>query len=221
MRSLILAPYQTIAGRVMNKFVITCLTALALSACSPTATQPDLKDAPLAGARIGGAFKLSDQNGKKRSYDEFEGKYRLVYFGYTMCPDICTPDMQHLMAGLTQFEKAHPALAGKVQPIFITVDPARDTAPVLKQFVEAFHPRLIGLNGSEAEIAAAAKSFAIAYAKVEGTAPDAYLMSHSQTPYLMGPDGKPLALLPADRPDSEANEGTPEMVAAELAKWVR
>jgi protein SCO1/2 len=209
----------------MNKFVSSCLILLALSACQPQdgaqIAQPDLKDAPLAGATIGGPFTLTDQDGKKRSYDEFKGKFRIVYFGYTMCPDICTPDMQQLMAGLTQFEKANPKLADKVQPIFITVDPARDKPPVLKQFVNAFHPRLIGLTGSEAEIAAVAKSFATTYQKVEGSTADSYLMSHLQLPYLMGPDGAPLALLPADKPDSEANEGTPEMVAAELAKWVR
>jgi protein SCO1 len=220
-RSLILAPYQTIAGRVMNKFVITCLTTLALSACNPAPTQPDLKDAPYYGGTIGGPFTLLDQDGKKRTYGEFDGKFRIVYLGYTMCPDICTPDMQHLMAGLSMFEKAHPELVGKVQPIFITVDPARDTPAVLKQFVSAFHPRLIGLTGTEAEIAAVAKSFAVRYSKVDGTTPDSYLMEHDQIPFLMAPDGGVLLPLPADRPNTEANEGTPEMVAAELAKWVR
>jgi protein SCO1 len=205
----------------MNKFVTLFVGALLLGACNQTPAQPPLSEAPLAGARIGGPFTLTDQDGKKRSYDEFKGKFRIVYFGYTMCPDICTPDMQQLMAGLTQFEKAHPELAGKVQPIFITVDPARDTPEKLKQFVTAFHPRLIGLTGSEAEIAAAAKSYATTYQKVEGSTPDTYLMSHMQLPYLMGPDGGPLAVLPADRPESEANEGAPEMVAAELATWVR
>lgn len=216
-----LRPYQTIAGRVMNKFVSSCLTILLLSACQQTPGQPDLKDAPLAGGRIGGPFILTDQDGKKRSYDEFKGKFRIVYFGYTMCPDICTPDMQQLMAGLTQFETAHPDLAGKVQPMFITVDPARDTPEKLKQFVTAFHPRLIGLTGTDAEIAAVAKSFATTYERVDGTKPDDYRMNHMQLPYLMDPDGKPLALLPADRPNTEVNEGTPDMVAGELAKWVR
>jgi protein SCO1 len=208
----------------MNKFVSTCLIIFALSACQQEAVrpaQPDFKDAPLAGAAIGAPFTLMDQDGKKRTFDEFKGKYRIVYFGYTMCPDICTPDMQHLMAGLTQFEKANPKLEGKVQPIFISVDPARDTAPVLKQFVNAFHPRLIGLNGTEAEIAAVAKSFAVYYQKVDGTAPDAYLMSHAQLPYLMDPDGKPLEILPVDKPNTDANEGKPEMVAAIVEKWVR
>jgi protein SCO1 len=207
----------------MNKNVTFCasLLALSLAACDSAPSQPPLSAAPLVGAAIGGAFTLTDQDGKPRSYAEFDGKYRLVYFGYTNCPDICTPDMQHLMAGLKAFEKAQPKLADKVQPIFITVDPKRDTPDVLKQFVSAFHPRLIGLTGDEAAIAAASKSFAIYAQRVEGSSPENYLMSHSQTPYLMGPDGKPLALLPADRPDSDANEGDPKLVAEELAKWVR
>ena len=148
----------------MNKIVTLLITSLALTACNPSPSQPPLNTAPLYGGAIGGPFTLTDQDGKKRSYDEFAGKFRIVYFGYTMCPDICTPDMQNLMAGLTAFEKAHPKLAGKVQPLFITVDPARDTPAILKQFVSAFHPRLIGLTGSEAEIAADAK-YAYLYAR--------------------------------------------------------
>lgn len=211
------------AGAAMNKNAITLILALSLglSACGSSNDQVPLSQAPLAGAAIGGPFTLTDQDGKQRSYSEFDGKYRIVYFGYTNCPDICTPDLQHLMAGLSQFEKANPKLAGKVQPLFITVDPQRDTPAVLKQFVTAFHPRLIGLTGSEDQIAATAKSFAIFFEKMEGSSPDAYLMSHSQTPFLMGPDGKPLALMPADTPNTEVNEGDPKLVVAELAKWVR
>lgn len=211
------------AGAAMNKNAITLILALSLglSACGSSNDQVPLSQAPLAGAAIGGPFTLTDQDGKQRSYSEFDGKYRIIYFGYTNCPDICTPDLQHLMAGLSQFEKANPKLAGKVQPLFITVDPQRDTPALLKQFVTAFHPRLIGLTGSEDQIAAAAKSFAVYYQKMEGSSPDAYLMSHSQTPFLMGPDGKPLALMPADTPNTEANEGDPKLVVAELTKWVR
>jgi protein SCO1 len=205
----------------MNKIVTFLIALLALSACNNAPPQPPLSEAPLAGAAIGGPFTLTDQDGKRRSYAEFDGQYRIVYFGYTNCPDICTPDMQHLMAGLKAFEKAQPKLAAKVQPIFITVDPKRDTPAVLKEFTSAFHPRLIGLTGSQADIEAAAKAFAIYFDEVEGSSAENYLMSHSQTPYLMGPDGKPLALLPADRPDSDANEGDPKLVTAELAKWVR
>ena len=205
----------------MNKFVILCVASLLLAACSASPEQPLLSNAPLAGAKIGGPFTLTDQDGKKRSYGDDAGKFRIVYFGYTSCPDICGPDMQQLMAGLIQFEKKYPDLAAKVQPYFITVDPARDTPAVLKQFVSAFHPRLFGLTGTEAEISATAKSFAIFFQKVEGSTAEAYLMSHSQTPYLMGPDGKPLALMPVDAPNTDANEGDPKLVADELAKWVR
>ncbi len=203
----------------MNKNMLIPL--LLLAACDNAPAQPDLSTAPLAGATIGGDFTLTDQNGKQRTYAEFDGKYRIVYFGYTNCPDICTPDVQNLMAGLKAFEKDQPALASKIQPMFITVDPSRDTPAVLKQFTSAFHPRLIGLTGSEADIAAAAKNFAVYHARVEGSQPDAYLMSHSQQPYLMAPDGKPLAILPADQPKTDANEGAPALVTAELAKWVR
>lgn len=208
----------------MNKNVAICVALFALSACSSDPAkpvQPPLSEAPLAGAAIGGAFTLTDQDGKERTWDSFKGQYRIVYFGYTNCPDICTPDTQNLMAGYRLYEKANPALAAKVQPMFITVDPHRDTPAVLKQFVSAFHPRLLGLTGTEAQIKDAAKKFAIYYSKVEGSDPEHYIMSHSQTPYLMDPDGKPLALLPADNPETEANEGTPQLVEAELAKWVR
>lgn len=215
------------SGPAMNKkprfarSVAISSLLLVVSACGQGPAQPSLADAPLAGAAVGGDFNLSDQNGKKRTWTEFEGQYRIVYFGYTNCPDICTPDMQNLMAGLKAFEKAKPELAAKIQPIFITVDPKRDTPDVLKQFVGAFHSRALGLTGTDAEIADAAKKFAIYSSRVEGSSPENYLMSHSQTPYLMGPDGKPIAILPADQPKTDANEGAPELVAAELEKWVR
>ena len=210
------------SGPAMNKTPLFALSALLfIAACNSGSTQPPLTDAPLAGASIGGDFVLTDQDGKKRSFKEFDGKYRLVYFGYTNCPDICTPDMQNLMAGLKAFEKKNPELGAKIQPIFITVDPARDNSAVLKQFVSAFHPRAIGLTGSAEEIADATKKFAIYSSRVEGSNPENYLMSHSQTPYLMGPKGEPLLIMPADVPNTEANEGAPDLVEAELTKWVR
>ena len=204
------------SGAAMNKNILLAAAAiLTLSSCNNAPSQAPLSSAPLAGAAIGGDFRLTDQDGQKRSNAEFDGQYRIIYFGYTNCPDICTPDVQNLMAGLKAFEKTSPALAKKIQPIFITVDPERDTPAVLKQFTAAFHPRLIGLTGTPAEIAATAKKFAVYYDRTEGSTPDAYLMSHSQTPFLMGPDGKPIAILPV------ANEGAASLVTAELAKWVR
>ena len=200
----------------MNKNILLAVAAiLTLPSCNNAPSQAPLSSAPLAGAAIGGDFSLTDQDGRKRSNAEFDGQYRIIYFGYTNCPDICTPDVQNLMAGLKAFEKTSPELAKKIQPIFITVDPERDKPAVLKQFAAAFHPRLIGLTGTPAEIAATAKKFAVYYDRVEGSTPDAYLMSHSQTPFLMGPDGKPIAILPV------ANEGAASLVTADLVKWVR
>jgi protein SCO1/2 len=208
----------------MNKQKMISLGAV-LAALLPLAAcgNPPVpfQQGPLYGASIGGPFTLTDQSGKPRRYDEFAGKFKIVYFGYTNCPDICTPDVQNLMAGLKLFESSNSEYAEKIQPLFITIDPQRDTPEILNQFVRAFHPRLIGLTGTQAQIDAVTKSFAIVANRVEGSRPDAYLMSHSQTPYLMLPDGKPLALMPTDNPETDVNEGSPQAVAAELAKWVR
>jgi protein SCO1/2 len=200
---------------------LLAVSALALAACDSPPAQLPLERAPLAGAAIGGPFSLIDQEGKTRSNSEWNDKYQIVYFGYTVCPDICTPDTQNLMAGLKLFEQSEPQLASKIQPLFITVDPARDTPAILAQFVRAFHPRLIGLTGTADQISSVSKSFAIYANRIEGSQPDAYLMAHSQTPYLMGPGNKPLALMPVDDPKTPDNEGSPQAVVAELAKWVR
>ncbi|MES2445048.1 MAG: SCO family protein [Pseudomonadota bacterium] len=169
---------------------------------------------PLAGARIGGPFTLTDQDGRTVRDTDFAGKYRLVYFGYTFCPDVCPTDMQHVGQGLRLLEKSDPALAAKVVPVFITVDPARDTPAVLKQFVTAFHPRMVGLTGTQAAIDAAAKAYGVAHeAQPRAPGADGYLVDHSRVTYLMSPDGKPLALVRADT--------SGEAVAEDLRRWVK
>lgn len=201
-----------------KKYLSLFASALLLSACGGV-QQPPLSEAPLAGAAIGGDFTLTNQDGKTVKRSDFDGKWRMVYFGYTFCPDICTPDMQNLIAGLNMFAAQEPELADKVQPLFITIDPERDTPEVLKQFTRAFSDDLIGLTGSVDDIAAAAKKYAVFYTKVPNA--DSYLVDHTQTPYLMDPQGNPVAVLPADQPQTPDNEGSPELVAEELAKWVR
>src|SRR3546814_196753 len=116
----------------------------------------------------------------------------MLYFGYSYCPDVCPLDLQKLMQGYRLFEKKDPARAAKVQPIFITIDPQRDTPQVLKNYVSAFHPKLIGLTGTPDEIAKVAKDFAVYYEKAGED--EHYLVDHSRSPYLMGPDGKPLEI---------------------------
>ena len=184
---------------------------LMLAACS--ASEQPAAPPPLEGAAIGGDFTLTGEDGEPVSWGDFAGQYRTIYFGYTFCPDVCPVDVQRAMAGLKRFEESDPERAAKIQPLFVSVDPQRDTPEVLTEFTDAFHPRLIGMTGSKKQLDKAASDFAVFYSKGEETSNGGYLMDHSNQTYLFGPDGQPLALLPtSDGPDA---------VAAELAKWVR
>lgn len=205
--------------KLVRASLIVALGTMLVGCGGPVDTPPATP--PLEGARIGGPFTLTDQNGKTVHDTDFAGKYRLVYFGYSFCPDICPVDLQKLMRGLAAFEKSDPARGAKIAPLFITVDPARDTPEALKPFVARYHPRLLGLTGTPEQIAAVAKAYVVTYNKVDGSAPDRYLMAHSQLAFLMDPAGKPLALLPLDDPSTDADEGAPAAVAADLAKWVK
>lgn len=211
---------RLIMGPKAVRSSLVLAAALALAACGGTAPSGG-GEPPLAGARIGGPFTLTDQNGRTVRDSDFAGQYRIVYFGYSFCPDICPVDLQKLMRGLSLFEKASPKPGAKVQPLFISIDPARDTPDALKPFVGRYHPRLLGLTGTPEQIAAVAKEYAVVYNKVEGSAPDRYLMAHTQIAFLMDPDGKPMAMLPLDDPSTDVDEGAPDEVAAELAKWVK
>lgn len=183
--------------------------ALALSACNAAA--PD-EEPPLAGATIGGDFALTASDGRTVKWDDFAGKYRIVYFGYAYCPDICPTDMQRVAQGLKVLKADDPAKAAMIQPIFITIDPERDTPAVVGEFAAAFSPDIIGLTGSPDQIAAAAKAFKVFFAKGEAVAGGGYLVDHSNIVYLFGPKGEPLATLPVDK--------GADAVAAELDKWV-
>lgn len=211
---------------MMNKTPLLCLSLalLALPACH--GGKDDGQAAPAAmgsleGTRVGGPFTLTDQDGKSRSWDSFRGQYRLVYFGYTYCPDVCPIDLQRLAQGYRLFEKQAPQRAAKVQPIFITLDPERDTPEVVKTYVGAFHPKMIGLTGTPEQIKAVAKQFAVVYMREPSDGSSAYLISHSRTPYLFGPNGEPVALMPVDDPVTEKEEGTPQEIAAALNRWVK
>lgn len=142
-------------------------------------------------ALIGGPFALVDQTGATRTDADFRGKFMLVYFGYTYCPDVCPTTLQTMTEALERLGKA----AARVQPIFITIDPARDTPKVMGQYVAHFYPGMIGLTGTAAQIAAAARAYRVYYAKEAGRDQD-YLMDHSGFVYLMGPDGKYITIMP-------------------------
>jgi protein SCO1/2 len=135
-------------------------------------------------AAIGGPFTLVDQNGKTVTDKDFRGKFMLMFFGYTFCPDVCPTELNTIAAAI---DKLGPA-SEKVVPIFVTVDPQRDTSEKLKSYVADFHSRLIGLTGTEEQVAAAAKAYRVYYKKVGAESAD-YLLDHSSYVYLMGPDG--------------------------------
>jgi protein SCO1/2 len=193
------------------------LAPLALAACgSGTPATAPAERPPLEGASIGGPFALIDKTGKTVTWDDFKGKYRVVYFGYTFCPDACPLDIQVLMKGFAKFEQTSPGRAAKVQPIFITIDPARDTPQVIGQWTAAFSPRLLGLTGTEQQIKAANDAFKGYYSKGQETGGE-YLMDHLRSATLFDPNGKPIALLPVDK----GQENGPPAVAADLEKWVK
>jgi protein SCO1/2 len=187
---------------------IALMIALMLAACQA----PDVRP-PLDGARIGGPFTLVDQNGVARSDRDFAGKYRIMYFGYTYCPDVCPVDVRNLTAGYRAFAKADPARAARVVPIFVSVDPERDTPTVLKQFTAAFDPALVGLTGTTAQISAVTKAYGVPVQIHKQPGNASYLVDHGRAAYLMDPDDKPIALL--------SQEAKPEVIAGELSKWVK
>jgi protein SCO1/2 len=150
----------------------------------------------LAGSSLGGAFALTNQDGKPVTDKDFTGQYRLMYFGYTFCPDVCPNDVGYISRGLADFEKAQADRGARVTPMFVTVDPQRDDVAAMKAFVSAFHPRLVGLTGSPAAIDAARKAYGIYAKKVATSDPDNYLVDHFAVIYLFGPDGEPIAFLP-------------------------
>lgn len=190
----------------MNRISLTL--ALLLFACSAPESPP-----PLEGARIGGPFTLTDQNGATVTERSHAGQYRIMYFGYTFCPDICPTDVANLARGLKAFAKTDPARAAKVKFIFVSVDPLRDTPGALKTFTAAFDPKMVGLTGSPKVIEEVAKAYGVAFSVPPGQSATDYLVDHSRVAYLMSPENKPVALIPQD--------GTAQEIAGEIGKWVK
>jgi cytochrome oxidase Cu insertion factor (SCO1/SenC/PrrC family) len=138
-------------------------------------------------ALVGGAFTLTDSSGKAVTDQDFRGKYTLVFFGFTSCPDICPAGLQLMAGALTKLG----AKAENITPIFISIDPERDTPEKLGAYVKNFDPRLIGLTGTPEQIAAVAKAYKVYYAKVPSKErPDDYTMDHTSIIYVMDPKGE-------------------------------
>ncbi|HYB08825.1 MAG TPA: SCO family protein [Alphaproteobacteria bacterium] len=158
-------------------------------------------------ALVGGPFTLVDQDGKPRTDAEFRGSLMLVYFGYTYCPDVCPTELQTMSDALDALGDK----AAKVQPIFITVDPERDTPPVVKDYVSHFHPRFIALTGTPSQVDAAEKAYRVYAAKAPSkSGGNDYLMDHTGLVYLMGRNGKYLT--------SFTPQTTPQQMAQAIAQ---
>jgi protein SCO1/2 len=142
---------------------------------------------------VGGPFELIDQTGKPRSDRDFRGRLMLVYFGFTYCPDVCPTDLMAIGQALEQLGPD----ADAVQPVFITLDPERDTAEHLAEYVPLFHPRLLGLTGSLDAIGTAADAYKVYFAKIPiGKEAGDYTVDHTSFIYLMDRDGKYLGFFP-------------------------
>jgi protein SCO1/2 len=162
---------------------------------------------PIEPLTYGGPFSLIDHSGRPVTDEDFRGEYMLLTFGYTYCPDVCPTGLQNMALALDILGKA----GERVRPIFITIDPKRDTVETPADYVPVFHPRLVGLTGAPRQVHEAAKAYLVHYTTVEYKGE--YLVSHTASTYLAGPDGRFL---------KEFAYGTdPEEMAAAILRFMR
>jgi len=163
---------------------IAALLVLAAAACGPTT--PNFRGSDVTGVGYGRDFHLTDHNGKPRTLADFRGKVVAIFFGYTQCPDVCPTTLSELAAALRELGPD----AARVQVLFVTVDPERDTRELLSEYVPAFNPTFLGLYGDAQATAATAKEFKIIYQKQPGATPGTYTVDHSAGTYLYDPQGR-------------------------------
>jgi len=200
------------------KVILLILAALAavvtvLVAISPPAPDQAKSARENAKALIGGPFSLTNHHGEKVTEQDFHGKYMLIYFGYTYCPDVCPMELQIMADAL---DRLAPETLADITPVFISVDPDRDSVEVLAQYAPAFHPQMIGLTGSKEQIAAVKKAYRVYSAKEKPEADaeaDSYLVSHTSYTYLMDRNG--------DYVTHFRSQTDPEAMAARLRELVQ
>ncbi len=162
------------------------LLGLAVTLAGCEGGKPVFRATDITGAEFGRQFMLADHNGQQRSLADFAGKVVVVFFGFTHCPDVCPTTLAELATAVKKLGTD----GDKVQVLLVTVDPVRDTADVLSQYVTAFDPRFLGLRGSPEETAAVAREFKVIYQKVEGRQPGNYTMDHSAGTYIFDTRGQ-------------------------------
>ena len=170
-----------------RRFALAVLAALSLAACQKgSSDKPALSGIDLTGAEYAQALNLIDQDGRARSLADFKGKVLVVFFGYTQCPDVCPTTM----AEVAEVKRSLGADGDKVQGIFVTIDPERDTGALLKPYLASFDPSFVGLRGSVEQTQAAAREFKVFFAKVPGKTPDTYTMDHTAASFIFDTEGR-------------------------------
>jgi protein SCO1/2 len=170
--------------RSLAQLVAVLVVAFA-AACSPSGA-PSFKATDITGADYGKSFRLTDHTGTERTLADFSGKAAVMFFGFTHCPDVCPTTL----AGMRAVMETLGDDAKRVQVLFVTIDPERDTKELLAQYVPSFHPSFLGLYGDTDATARIAKEFKVFYQKVPGTTPGSYTMDHSAGSYVFDPKGR-------------------------------
>jgi protein SCO1/2 len=197
---------ETAVGETIWNAWRACVAAIALAGCQLLFATLDGVKAQDVAAAIGSRFILNTHDGRTVTDQEFRGKHLLVFFGYTNCPDICPTGLQTLAVVMDELG----GLADKVQPLFISVDPERDTRQVLASYISSFHGRIIGLTGPREMIDRIVKGYRVKAERIASSAPGEYSIDHTASVFHMGPDGRYLGRFP--------HASTPQEIAATLRK---
>jgi protein SCO1/2 len=170
-----------------RRFALAALAALTLAGCQKSGPQKQaFKGVDLTGAEYARQLNLTDQDGRARSLADFKGKVLVVFFGYTQCPDVCPTTM----AEVAEVKRSLGADGDKVQGIFVTLDPERDTAQLLKAYVSSFDPSFVALRGSAEQTQAAAKEFKVFFAKMPGKTAESYTLDHTAASFIFDTQGR-------------------------------
>ncbi|MDR3394914.1 MAG: SCO family protein [Parasulfuritortus sp.] len=170
-----------------------------MAGCGPS-KRTDFKATDITGADFGRHLELTDHNGVKRSLSDFRGKLVVLFFGYTHCPDVCPTTLSDVASALKLMT---PDEAKQVQVLFVTVDPERDTPDMLREYVPYFYPTFLGLYGTPAEVATAAKEFRIHYSKHAESGPIGYLVDHTAGSYVLDRKGRIRLFQPYGQPSAD------------------
>jgi protein SCO1/2 len=189
---------------VRTWFTAACfVAALTLAGCQPASQSTSFQATDITGAAFARDFRLTDHNGQVRTLADFKGKVVAIFFGYTHCPDVCPTTLSDFAAALQQLGP----LAKRVQVIFVTLDPQRDTPDLLKQFVPAFDPSFLGMFTDAESLKLLAKEYKVVYQKTSVKAADDYLIDHSAGTYVYDPQGRLRLLMPyGSSPDAIAQD---------------